>query len=78
MHLCESCKSLLGKPSSNPPHSDLSPCGAGMFGTTTNPIKLYSQYKCTVCGNWLFQTTEADDEPNVWRTGGAPSDIPNA
>jgi hypothetical protein len=78
MHLCEACKSLIDEPSSKSPHPDLSPCGAGIFGTTSVPIKLYNQYKCMACGNWLFQTTDQDERPNVWRLGRAPKDIPGA
>jgi len=77
MDLCEACRLLIGEPSSKPPHADLSPCGAGMFGTASNPIKVYNQYKCTFCGNWLYQNTADGDPPNEWRMGGAPIDTPN-
>jgi hypothetical protein len=48
-----------------------------MFGTASNPIKVYNQYKCTFCGNWLYQNTADGDPPNEWRMGGAPIDTPN-
>jgi hypothetical protein len=53
MKPCDACKALDGKPSSAPPHGDLSAMGSD--------AKVCDEYRCTVCGNWMLRNT-----PGIW------------
>ena len=70
MNPCEACKALAGRPSSEPPHGDLSAAGTGIFGSPTEPSKHYDQYRCTVCGNWLHRNTPLGSPPGIWSIQG--------
>ncbi len=75
MELCEQCNDLAGMPSTALPHSGLVASGVGAFGAPRGQMeKAYDQWKCSVCGNRMYQGTEHDDPPLEWRTGEKPAD----
>ena len=72
MEPCGACRTLVGKPSSAPPHPDLSEAGADIAGAAAHPVKRCDRYRCTVCGKWLLRNTAASEAGAVWSFG-APS-----
>ncbi|MDR6382521.1 hypothetical protein J2802_002941 [Paraburkholderia caribensis] len=61
MKPCDACKALAGKPSSAPPHGDLSAMGADVKVSPGSSVERCDEYRCTVCGNWMLRNT-----PGVW------------
>ncbi|SEH59858.1 hypothetical protein SAMN05446935_4443 [Burkholderia sp. YR290] len=61
MKPCDACKALAGKPSSAPPHGDLSAMGSDARVSPASPAERYDEYRCTVCGNWMLRNT-----PGIW------------